>query len=89
MPSYIFILGKNWNISIAEIVSFIKRPRFSGKIIDFSKTAALVEIEKKISHLELIELQELLGGTQKIATYLGEIETKLFLQAFPFQKAST
>ena len=70
MERFIFILGSNWQLSIAELDNVLKNSYFKGKITDYSANIAIVEFEtlheEKYFINNLMQLQFLLGGTQKI-----------------------
>ncbi|MHA1144967.1 MAG: TRM11 family SAM-dependent methyltransferase [Candidatus Helarchaeota archaeon] len=86
MSLYLFILGRNWRASIAEIACFLQRKKYLGNIRNFSKNSAVIEFKERVSDDQIVRLQELLGGTQKVAEVWGEIETDLVTRAFPFYK---
>lgn len=81
---YIFILGSNWRLSLAEINHVLKRREYKGKIIDYSACAAIVEFDKgELSERAISQLQFMLGGTQKICRALDFIQYETFKEAFP------
>lgn len=86
MSQYLFILGRNWKISIAELAAFLQSPQFQGRILNFSKNCALIEFNEEKSSPILNELQEILGGTQKIAESWGALDSKLIKEGFPIHK---
>ncbi|MHA1804504.1 MAG: TRM11 family SAM-dependent methyltransferase [Promethearchaeota archaeon] len=87
MNYFIFILGSNWKLSLAELDYCLKNSRFKGRIIDYSATAAIVEfeslLEQKYFINELMEFQYLLGGVQKIGKAAGFIDYQSLRNAFP------
>jgi len=62
MKKYIFIYGKNPDISLAEIISYFEARGIGFNIIDFSNSFLVVEIDNIMN-----KMMENLGGTIKIA----------------------
>ncbi|MFX1389177.1 MAG: TRM11 family SAM-dependent methyltransferase [Promethearchaeota archaeon] len=89
MDRFLFILGSNWQLSIAELDNLLKYSKFKGKIIDYSANVAIVEFDKlhKEKHYvnKLMQIQFMLGGTQKIAKIYDFININIIKEAFPFQ----
>ena len=72
-----FILGKNWRLSIAELIQTFDQSFYNlnGKIVDYSACSAIVEfVDSKINEKKLANLQFKLGGTQKICKIIDFIE---------------
>jgi len=87
MDRYLFVLGSNWQLSLAELDNYLKNSQNKGRIIDYSATIAIVEFEKlhKDKHYvnKLMELQFILGGCQKIAKVYDFIDIQTIHEAFP------
>ncbi|TFG06660.1 MAG: hypothetical protein EU539_07020 [Promethearchaeota archaeon] len=87
MKDFLFVLGSNWRLSIAELDNVLKYSKFKGKIKDYSANVAIVEFdnldESKHYINELMELQFILGGTQKIAKIFNFIDIQTVNDAFP------
>ncbi|MFX1238770.1 MAG: hypothetical protein ACFE8P_13770, partial [Promethearchaeota archaeon] len=70
MDKFIFVLGSNWQLSLAELDTVLKNSEFKGRITDYSANIAIVEfddlLDEKYYIDKLMELQFILGGTQKI-----------------------
>ena len=87
MEKFLFVLGSNWKLSIAELDNLLKYSEFKGKIIDYSANIAIVRFDKL--HQEryfinkLMELQFMLGGSQKIAKVVDFINIHTVQEAFP------
>jgi len=87
MEKFLFVLGSNWKLSIAELDNILKYSEFKGKIIDYSANIAVVRFDKL--HKEryfinkLMELQYILGGCQKIAKIIDFINIHTLQEAFP------
>jgi len=71
MERFLFVLGSNWKLSIAELDNYLNYSQNKGKIIDYSANIAIVEFENlhQDRHYinKLMEIQFTLGGCQKIA----------------------
>ncbi len=87
MEKYLFILGSNWQLSIAELDDVLKHSRFKGRIVDYSANVAVVEFDdlhSKPNYVNLLmELQFILGGIQKIAQIIDFIDIRTMTDAFP------
>ena len=46
MDRFLFVLGSNFQLSLAELDNVLHYSRFKGKIIDYSANIAIVEFEK-------------------------------------------
>ncbi len=82
MPKYLFILGKNWRLSIAEIIELLNSQNIKFKVIDLSPKACIVETQNKLYLRELDRIQERLGGTLKIGSILYEYNDQLLTRSF-------
>lgn len=89
MNRFLFVLGSNWQLSLAEIDNVLKNSQFKGRITDYSANIAIVEFddlhEDKLYANKLMELQYILGGTQKIAEIHNFIDIQTVQRAFPLQ----
>ena len=89
MERFLFVLGSNWQLSIAELDNYLKNSKNKGKILDYSGTTAIVEFEdlhKDNRYVnELMEIQFTLGGSQKIAKVYDFIDIQTIKEAFPSQ----
>ncbi|MHA1338394.1 MAG: TRM11 family SAM-dependent methyltransferase [Promethearchaeota archaeon] len=85
MAKYIFVLGKNWRLSIGELLHILNSNGFNGKIFDYSACVAIIEFDKGIlSEKQIAELQFILGGTLKIGKVVDFIDYKTFIKSFPY-----
>jgi tRNA G10 N-methylase Trm11 len=89
MTKYLFILGSNWHLSLAELDNVLNNSSFKGRIKDYSANIAVVEFdelhEKKHYINRLMELQFILGGIQKIAKIYDFIPLRTIQEAFPIK----
>ena len=89
MNRFIVVLGRNWQLSLAELDNVLKYSQFKGRITDYSANIAIVEFddlhEDKLYINKLMELQYILGGTQKIAEIYDFIDIQTTRFAFPLK----
>ena len=89
MNRFLFVLGSNWQLSLAEIDNVLKNSQFKGRITDYSANIAIVEFDDlhddRLYANKLMELQYMLGGTQKIAEIYNFIDIQTVQRAFPLQ----
>ncbi|MGV9200461.1 MAG: TRM11 family SAM-dependent methyltransferase [Promethearchaeia archaeon] len=87
MSRYLFVLGSNWRLSLAELDHLLKYSHYKGRIIDYSANVAIVEFDEleKTEHYinDLQEIQYLLGGCLKIAKIYDFINISTIKKAFP------
>ncbi|MHA1191790.1 MAG: TRM11 family SAM-dependent methyltransferase [Promethearchaeota archaeon] len=87
MDKFIFVLGSNFKLSLAELDNVLSKSRFKGKIVDYSANIAVVEFEElhKNKHYinDLMELQYILGGIQKISKVFDFVHINTLMEAFP------
>ncbi|MCF2139786.1 MAG: hypothetical protein K9W44_07015 [Candidatus Lokiarchaeota archaeon] len=84
MEKYIFILGKNYRLALAEIDSYLQTPEYQGKIIDYSTNCAIIEFENQSIDLDEIgKLMIRLGSVQKIGRMYDFIGISILKNAFP------
>ncbi|KKM02750.1 hypothetical protein LCGC14_1781330, partial [marine sediment metagenome] len=86
---FLFVLGSNWQISLAELDNYLRYSKNKGRIIDYSASTAIVEFEELHKNKqfvnELMEIQFTLGGCQKIAKIFDFIDLKTVKEGFPLQ----
>lgn len=87
MDKFLFVLGSNFQLSLAELDNVLHYSKFKGKIVDYSANVAVVEFEKILKEKyyinELMELQYMLGGCQKIVRVFDFIHINILEEAFP------
>jgi SAM-dependent methyltransferase len=83
MTELVFVLGKNWILSIAELVMHIQDRGFAGGITDHSRTAAIVRIHDDLDDASLMEMLGSLGGCFKVGKVIEKIDRQLVQGAFP------
>lgn len=89
MNKFLFVLGSNWQLSLAELDNVLNYSQFKGRIVDYSANIAIVQFETlhddKYYINRLMELQYLLGGTQKIIQIYDFIDIHTIFEAFPIR----
>lgn len=75
---YVFIPGKNWRLSLAELVTFFKARNFKFKVADFSKSFFVVAVDSVLDPA----LADCLGGTIKVGRILSQVSSETLEDAF-------
>ncbi|MBD3195531.1 MAG: hypothetical protein GF317_10775, partial [Candidatus Lokiarchaeota archaeon] len=87
MQKFIFILGSNWKLSLAELDACLKSKMFKGKIVDYSSNTAIVEFrtltDEQYFVNKLETLQYYMGGIQKIGLIYDFFPSFILENAFP------
>lgn len=83
MTDYAFVLGKNWLLSLAELVVYVRDRGLAEGVKDYSRTAAIVDIEEKIDDEQLLEIQSALGGCFKVGRVVSAYDRSIVEGAFP------
>ncbi|MEM0372772.1 MAG: hypothetical protein QXO69_02980 [archaeon] len=66
-----FVFGEVWQLSLAEILAYLKRINASWEFVDLTKKALVISAE-----IDVAEAMSSLGGTMKIAEIAKEFEFK-------------
>lgn len=74
----LFIPGKNWRLSLAELISFLEARRIKFMVRSASKAFFVVDIEEKVDASIIDDL----GGTIKISISMANFPTEIMRQAF-------
>src|SRR3990170_1244300 len=77
-PTNVFIPGKNWRLSLAEIAAFFEARNIRLEVDVFSREFFAVNIEEKGYALTVADL----GGIIKIGTVSKNLDTELLHEAF-------
>ncbi|MHA2432250.1 MAG: TRM11 family SAM-dependent methyltransferase, partial [Candidatus Thorarchaeota archaeon] len=83
MTDYAFVLGKNWLLSLAELVVYLQGRGIADEVKDYSRTAAIVESNQKLSDQQLGDIQSALGGCFKVGRVVSIYDRSLVEKAFP------
>ncbi|MEW6505936.1 MAG: DNA methyltransferase [Chloroflexota bacterium] len=75
---YVFVLGKNWKLSLAELVSFFEARNIKLRFFNLSKSFSTANIEKSLNTSTVNEL----GGTLKIGKIVSQVPTGIVKDAF-------
>lgn len=76
--SYMFVCGKNWKLSLAEIVSYLDARGCKFEVSAFSRSFFVIKTESPLENSIIDEL----GGTLKIAEVAAFVSTELVNDAF-------
>ncbi len=83
MSKLVFILGKNWLLSIAELIVYLEDRGYYFEIVNHSRNAAVVNIEEGLTDETIVDIQSALGGCYKIARVVEIIPKEKVEKAFP------
>jgi tRNA G10 N-methylase Trm11 len=78
MPTKLFISGKNWELSLAEIAAYLSAKESKSEVRFFSKEFFALDIEQDFAASDIEDL----GGTIKIGEVKTEFPTQIVRQAF-------
>ncbi len=85
MQTLLFISGKNWILSLAELTSYFRARAIEFKIDYFSTEFFTLTFEKELSPAVIDDL----GGTIKIANLKAKVPTETVKEAFIDKTKST
>jgi len=74
----VLIPGKNWKLSLAELILFLEARRATFKVRGFSREFFVIQTDEKTSPFDAANL----GGNIKIGALGKTIPTELFVKAF-------
>jgi len=83
MKDYVFILGSNWLLSIAELVVHLRDQGVSAVVKDFSRKAVIMSITDDLNDRQIKDIQTALGGCFKIGAAIFTYDHNTVLAAFP------
>jgi SAM-dependent methyltransferase len=83
MTRVVFVLGKNWILSIAEVITLLQDRGYNPRVIDNTRNAMIVEIDENITDEQIVQLQSQLGGCYKTGRLIRTYTLDLILDAYP------
>ncbi|TXT57718.1 MAG: hypothetical protein BAJATHORv1_10422 [Candidatus Thorarchaeota archaeon] len=83
MTDYTFILGKNWLLSLAELILYLQDRDLIVRVKDHSRNAAIVEMKERLDLEQIVEIQSALGGSFKLGEVITSFDKELVKDAFP------
>jgi hypothetical protein len=78
MQTYLFVSGKNWILSLAELTAYFKTRAIECKIDYFSTEFFIITFQKDLNPAVIDDL----GGTIKIASLKAKLPTVTVKEAF-------
>jgi tRNA G10 N-methylase Trm11 len=78
MPTELFISGKNWKLSLAELASYLEARKIKFELQFFSKEFFAVSVEEGFGASTIEDL----GGTIKIGEVKAKFQTQIVKEAF-------
>ena len=85
MPTQLFISGKNWMLSLAELTAYFKAREIKFEIQFFSGEFFVLSFEKNFDASAIADL----GGTIKIGEVKTKFPTETVKEAFPQEKQTS
>ncbi len=83
MIQYAFVLGSNWLLSIAELLSYFQDRGIPATLVDHSRNIAILEVDSDLHMENIIELQSALGGCFKTGRVLYRHDRVSAVKAYP------
>ena len=83
MVEYVFILGSNWLLSIAELLVYVRNRGYEAIVTDHSRHAVILDFKQKLSLEDVVEMQGSLGGCYKIGRVIQTYNIILPTNAYP------
>ena len=88
MTEYMFILGSNWLLSIAELLIYVRNRGYQVKLVDHSRRAAILDFKEKLSVEEVVDMQSALGGCFKTGRVIQSYDIDIPMKAYPISGRS-
>jgi tRNA G10 N-methylase Trm11 len=76
--NYVFISGKNWKLSLAELIAFLEARKVQFKVQQISREFFVTDVEDGASALAIANL----GGILKIGAVTADFPTQIVEKAF-------
>lgn len=83
MVEYMFILGSNWLLSIAELLVYVRNRGYEVVVSDHSRHAVILDFKQKLSLEEVIDMQSALGGCYKVGRVIQTYSIIIPRNAYP------
>ncbi|MFW9907035.1 MAG: TRM11 family SAM-dependent methyltransferase [Candidatus Thorarchaeota archaeon] len=83
MTDLVFILGKNWLLSLAEVIVLLEDKGLLREIRDYSKTSLIVSTTHAIKDEVIVDIQSALGGAFKVGRVIYKYEIDEVAKAYP------
>ena len=86
MDKYLFILGRNWRLALAEIDALLRTDTYKGYITDYSTNCAVMEFDTYDQEENLRKVGDMmvqLGSVQKIGIMYDFIDIETIRDAYP------
>lgn len=88
MTEYVFVLGSNWLLSIAELLAYVQDHGIDARLVDNSRNVAVLSIPSALETDTVIDIQSALGGCFKIARVLVRHDRASAAKAYPHKGRS-
>ena len=83
MAEYVFILGSNWLLSIAELLVYVRNRGYEAIVTDHSRHAVVLDFKEKLKLEDVVDMQGSLGGCYKIGRVIQTYNIIIPTDAYP------
>ncbi|MHA1907232.1 MAG: TRM11 family SAM-dependent methyltransferase, partial [Candidatus Thorarchaeota archaeon] len=83
MTDLVFIFGKNWLLSLAELIVHLEDNGLFRELKDYSKSGAIVTTSRSVNNGDIIDIQSALGGCFKVGRLIHSYEMNEIRDAYP------
>jgi tRNA G10 N-methylase Trm11 len=83
MAEYVFILGSNWLLSIAELLVYVRNRGYEAIVTDHSRHAVILDFKEKLKLEDVVDMQGSLGGCYKIGRVIQTYNIIIPTDAYP------
>ncbi len=83
MTDLVFVLGKNWLLSIAELIVHLQDMGYKCSVIDHSRSAIVMRVNETLDDGQIVDIQSHLGGCFKIGRLFWTYDRSIIREAFP------
>jgi len=83
MVQYMFILGSNWLLSIAELLAYVRNRGYEAIVTDHSRHAVILDFKEKLTLEEVVDMQGSLGGCFKVGRVIQSYNIIIPTNAYP------
>jgi len=83
MTELMFIFGKNWLLSLAELIVHLEDKGLFREIKDYSKSGAIISTSRSVTNGNIIDIQSSLGGCFKVGRVIHSYNINEVKDAYP------
>ncbi len=83
MNTLVLVLGKNWLLSIAELIAYFETRGITISVVDYSRNSVVADVDTVMDDEAIVDLQSFLGGCYKTGRLVKTVDKGLVVSAFP------